>query len=562
MLRQSAYPGHRDSPLDSSLSRSKAEQWAGDTSAFRHRPQPKSPEKYATDSPILVGAVRDEDARFKNVDPETRLEEMLALGTRPRLYPPKPAQDGDHSRTKQWRPYNDDASVRRFGFYNDARVNSSDSGLFTAVENDEEQTSETILDHQEYKLYDKTHIQNQTQTASHAGHNHLHNLYYSETDKETFQDSKMRQIIPTSNIKSDTQKQYPQGYPYHQDQNISLSNHKVALTEAQNRGHDIWNKIDPSNKAISGQTERQHFVDPNAQPKQLDSPVHSGRVISDKQTLTQGTFNDSPEGTNKNQLQNAQYCRKNGLPVCQDQYTHQHNPYQLRHTLLRHVHNGSQPNEVPYRLPQWGLNQERKHLQEHEGSSHPFKNYPMLMETQHNEYYESLMTRQPSYRDGGQLDHSQRGNAKDHTPSDPNSQDYPYKLHHGGLNQSKYRIPSQQVAQRQRFSQQPGTSEPSHLLGHRDISNLEYNKTPQCGHPSVLENQGSDNEDSKTRRCESLTEKLTQNFEPNPTMKKNTSSSLFLQEHVPEKAASTDPSIRVRRRTKRISSKAKKTAER
>ncbi|GFN78207.1 hypothetical protein PoB_000471300 [Plakobranchus ocellatus] len=92
--------------------------------------------------------------------PERRLEEMLASDARPRAYQGWSGYDVAYDRSNPWQTREEISSLRRFGFHSDTRVNSSDSGLFTAVENDEDPQPEHVQENPQRKKYDKPKSQN------------------------------------------------------------------------------------------------------------------------------------------------------------------------------------------------------------------------------------------------------------------------------------------------------------------------------------------------------------------------------------------------------------------
>ncbi|RUS73467.1 hypothetical protein EGW08_018765 [Elysia chlorotica] len=336
MLPQTQHAGHYRERLDNGQSRTGSQQHIITAPTVRHRSSHRAPDKA---SPALMTNTRKRDeelARFKSADPEKRLEEMLAFGPMPTVQLARPTHDDESNRTRHGRPPEGRGSGRRFGFHNDARVNSSDSGLFTAVENDEEPIPDKVVDHHERKHVDRGILKHSLQQNSQVSHSFVRN--YIKELNNNFDDSRKPQVPPSPNSKTcEGMTQVERSSQFASPRNQEKLKAKFCDTPGQN--HQTGNAT--SDWSDKMQVHRKpHVGDTSLDPRREPCPVHDEGLSIIARISREQPF---PYGDASQRCHQVQIPHNNYLGAkSRQQHQHgessaQHSRHQVSHARQGHM---------------------------------------------------------------------------------------------------------------------------------------------------------------------------------------------------------------------------------
>ncbi|GFR63491.1 hypothetical protein ElyMa_001896400 [Elysia marginata] len=558
MLPQPDGSSHRTSFVENVHSERKdAGRWATNNASSKwHGVFPKTPEKALGVSTYTARQKHETPTHFKNTDPEKRLEEMLAFNSNHHQLPHTRPVHGDVDSgmtTLQWRPSEyHDASVRRFGFHNDARVNSSDSGLFTAVENDEDFVSEKILDHNNYKPNSFGQPHSSYQFTDRANINSAY-TYMNERDSNNFHQSKVVPS-PTNPItyKGDTKsQQIPNNTQQNfKDQGNMHPNYEAVFPSVQ-RQH-IWKTPVALIKAPTSQKEivKQPYVPSNGtQPHGENHPMYSNNTTPKPPQSEIGVIQDI-QGFHPEEISHQHHLNQ--------QNRHRYRTSSHLESFQSYVHD--LPKEGNTKIKQYQhqpIGQIYEQSQHHQEPSRCVQHHQNMAIPPASQYYQQQQAKpeRPQILHQGQ-EYTDRKHEVTTQKQNTQSQPYLQNRHQFELqNQQPHAAPPQQIQR--------------HISPENDQAFHDPNYNKHIENPSIQ--HGGSNatfvRQLSTTDMSSSSEK--DSFKDNPSgrskhplsKEESVRSSTFLQEKLVEKDSVTSVNIRVRRRTKRVSSKAKKPAE-
>ena len=551
MLPQTEYSGYHTQLLG------EAQQCIIISPALKQRPSQRTPEK-APSVFMATARKRDEElASFKSTDPEKRLEEMLACGPQPGIHHAWPIRD-ENGRTVQWRLPDGQGSSRRFGFHNDARVNSSDSGLFTAVENDEDLVPERILDHDELKQINRVKAKHPGEYNSRFSDILTQN--YMQEHSHNFEDASKIKIPSSQNSNIHQGISQPQRYshihPYPHNQEVRHSKLRADLRETLHDSHHIDNPTGVWSKVTQLQ-RKPHVTHTDFDTKRLPCPVHD----EDLTFTTQSSCKEiNSAGHTIQHFHQAENSQNDSLGTFLRQH-HQlgessfvQNPHPVNRVLPRQT-NVTHDHMHHHTIERY-LMQQDKHRQEPGRCTDQYQKPPIFTDTQYQQQATNPQGHQFQHDKGETLNNVQN---KIKTKNErPQSKPFQESLHQTRREISQDLFTDGVTQSNQTQNPSP---EQNKNIQHKRLNNgisTELDKTRKSKPTTVVARQNS----KFSIETDCATDWLWRKTEHNQNTRKSPLVSPFLQEDATAQAATSSTNIRVRRRTKRASSKARKTSDR